>query len=103
MKIKWPKHIFSLSGKLPHPDYKGWKGFLETCEIRSRYRGVTYFGLTNCNYILFPNGLLVCNFGYHGHALMERIQSKGVVVTRKEIEKNWSDLLKTYAKLLKSP
>ena len=69
--------LCSIGGGLPHADYGGWGGFLLTCEVRDRFRGVIYFGLTNCNYLLFPTGELVCNFGYHGKAVMARVRKEG--------------------------
>lgn len=67
----------SLSGDLPHPDYRGWGGFLETCELRDEIDGVRFYGKTNCNYIVFPRGELIQNFGVHGELLMSRIRKEG--------------------------
>jgi len=83
--VKWLKKLFTLDGSEPHPDYKGWKNFLKTCEVRDQVRGAIFFGLTNCNYIVFPNGMIVENFGYHGRAMMKKIREKGVVAVKKEI------------------
>lgn len=71
MKIK------TLSGDQPHPSYRGWRNFLKRCEVRDQHDGVTYYGVSNCNYILFPCGTLICNYGYHGCTLMNRIRDEG--------------------------
>lgn len=73
--------IQSLSGDLPHPDYGGWEGFLRTCEVRGRHAApdgeVVYYGKTNCNYIVFPEGTLIQNYAFHGEALMTKVRAWG--------------------------
>lgn len=56
-----------------------------TCEVRDSAKGVIYFGRTNCNYILFPGGIVVENYGYHGRALMDHIREVGAKVALREI------------------
>lgn len=97
--MKWPKKLFRLDGSQPHESWGGWKKFLESCEIRDKARGVTFFGKTNCNYILFPNGMIVENFGFHGKALMNRIREKGVVAVKKKIIAQRQEILDAIAKL----
>lgn len=70
--------VVALDGSVPHPGYGGWAKFLsDHCELRDECDGVRYFGATNCNYILFPTGELVENYGYHGRALMSRVKEEG--------------------------
>ena len=62
----------------PHPEYGGWHRFLtEYTDLRDEHEGVLYFGVSNCNYIIFPSGLLVQNFGFNGKALMADVREKG--------------------------
>lgn len=68
----------TLNGNEPHPDWGGWGPFLAACEVRDRSDdGVVFYGHTNCNYIVWPNGIVVCNYGYHGRALMNEIKDEG--------------------------
>jgi hypothetical protein len=70
--------ITALDGSEPHSDWGGWQGFIDQCcELRDEVDGVRYFGCTNCNYIVFPTGELLQNFGYHGLALMNRVRDDG--------------------------
>ena len=86
MKLpKLPKNIHSINNDQPHESWGGWKNFLKSCEVRDKYRGVTFFGKTNCNYIVFSDGLLVPNFGFHGKALMNWIREKGVAKVKKKL------------------
>ena len=72
--------IKALGGGEPHPDYGGWRKYLEKhCEVRGKSQGVTWYGVTNCNYILFPCGTLIQNFGYHGRVLMDEVRRRGPV------------------------
>ncbi len=93
--IKWPDKLFTLDGSEPHPDNKGWKNFLKTCEVRDQVKGVIFFGITNCNYIVFPNGMIVENYGYHGRSMMEDIRDRGMVAVKKEIIAFRKELEKT--------
>lgn len=69
--------LCSLGGSTPHESWGNWAAFLRTCEVRDVYRKVVFFGLTNCNYILFPTGELLCNFGYHGKNVMHDVRHGG--------------------------
>ena len=78
--------IHTLDGSKPHPGWGGWRKFLDKqCDLRGVKKGVMYYGVTNCNYILFPDGLLVKNHGYHGLALMSRIETEGVAKVESDI------------------
>ena len=90
--IELPKNIQDANGEEPHSDYGGWANFLrEQCEVRDEHDGVRFFGAVNCNYILFPDGYLVRNYGYHGEALMNRIREEGrdtvLAETQKTLER----------------
>ena len=86
--MKWPnKSLHTSDGNKPHPSWGGWRNFLKSCEIRDKYRGVIYFGKTNCNYIMFTDGLIIENYGYHGHALMSQIREEGVTKVKSNILK----------------
>lgn len=70
--------ITALDGSQPHRDWGGWQGFLEACcDLRAEVYGVRYFGSANCNYIVFPTGDLLKNFGYHGRVMMNRVGALG--------------------------
>lgn len=98
--MKYPKNIRTLDGNQPHKDYKGWKNFLKYhTEIRDSYRGVTFFGVTNCNYILFKDGLLICNYGYHGKSLMTRIKEEGITKVKKDLKDGYKEMKKILDRL----
>lgn len=60
------------------PSHGEWASFLANfCELRDEYLGVRYYVSVNCNYILFPSGELVENYGHHGAALMQLIRDLG--------------------------
>ena len=89
--------IKTLNGTKPHPDWGGWSKFLKTCELRGTSRGVKYYGKTNCNYILFPDGTLVENYGFHGRALLARVKSEGahrVLVRLKKRHEEFKSILR---------
>ena len=69
--------VRSLTGDRPHEDYGSWEGFLKTCEVRDHYDDVTHYGRTNCNFILFSDGTLLQNYGFHGRVVMNRIREEG--------------------------
>jgi len=71
------KEIKPLNDSELHPDWISWENFLNQCEIRDTYEGIIYYGMTNCNYILFPTGDLIQSYGYHGYGLMSRIREEG--------------------------
>lgn len=98
-----PANIHTSNGKQPHESWGGWEGFLASCEIRDEHDGVRFFGKTNCNYILFPDGLLVCNYGYHGKAMMHEIRDDGREAVASKIKAIHKEVAETVAKLKKSP
>ena len=69
-------------GAVPHSDYASWEDFIgRRCEPRGEADGVVFYGATNCNFIVFPCGTLVRNYGYHGRVLMDRIRQDGAAAT----------------------
>lgn len=54
-----------------------WRDFLRQCEVRDRADGVIAFGRTNCNYIVFPTGLLIENFGCQSRVVMAIVRERG--------------------------
>lgn len=88
--------IKALNGSKPHPDYKGWANFLNKCELRDEHDGVKYYGVTNCNYILFPCGTLLQNYGYHGRVMMLHIRERGRDAYLAEIKKDYRAWKKSY-------
>jgi hypothetical protein len=78
--------IKSLSGGKPHPSRGSWRHYLDhSCELRDEARGVKHYGAVNCNYILFPCGTLIENFGYWGRVVMNKVRKQGRVKTLKDI------------------
>lgn len=72
----------------PNPSYGGWHKFLrEHTELREQVAGVLRFGVVNCNYIVFPSGFLVQNYGFNGPVLMADIREKGVAAVEEELRK----------------
>ena len=74
MKIK------AVDGDEPHESWGGWENFLaeeDVCKMVDEADGVKHFQNVNCNYILFPSGDLILNYGYHGASLMARIRTEG--------------------------
>jgi len=72
----------------PNPSYGGWHKFLrEHTELREQVDGALRFGVVNCNYIVFPSGFLVQNYGFHGPALMTDIREKGVTAVEEDLRK----------------
>ena len=77
-----PTEITALSGDQPHADYGGWANFLaDRCEITDQCDGVTLYTVCNQNFIVFPDGTLIQNFAYHGHALMAEVHAYGAAHT----------------------
>ena len=94
------KRIHTYDGYKPHPSWKGWSNFLKNhCEKRREEKGVVFYGHVNCNYILFPDNFLVCNYGFHGNALMEKIKSEGVKKARKDIDEIHQEIKDTLKRL----
>lgn len=82
---------------LPHPDYGTWENFLATIEKRGECRGVIYYGISNCNYIVFPDGTLVENFGYNGVSLMHKVEEFGPDLVLKQIHEHRAEFLNLLA------
>lgn len=75
-----PENLYSLKGE-PHESWGGWKNFLtRACLIRDAYQSVVWYGVINCNYIVAPCGMVVCNYGSNGRALMSVVREKGLEV-----------------------
>jgi hypothetical protein len=89
--------IRTLDGHLPHPDYKGWEGFLKECKIAEIVDDVTHYYSSNCNYILFPKGILITNFGFNGNALMNRVKEKGAENVITQIKKDREKMSSLFA------
>lgn len=69
--------IFTLSGDMPHASWGNWEDFLQSCQKRITHYGVIWYSKLNCNYILFPDGLLYVNYGFAGQTMMENIRRNG--------------------------
>lgn len=69
--------ICAIYGGKPHAAYRGWRDYLRTCVVYDSVQGVGHFGKCNSNYILFPTGDLIENFGYRGPALMRDVRALG--------------------------
>ena len=48
--------------------------------------------MTNCNYILFPTGDLIQNYGYNGHGLMSRIREEGQEVVLNKMKEDRAEI-----------
>lgn len=95
--------VKALNGSQPHPDYGGWWKFLtKHCELRDQARGVRYYGASNCNYILFPCGTLIENYGYHGRVLMQQIRKEGRVKVLRTITEDYQTWKQAYDALCNS-
>jgi len=98
--MKLPYNLRTLDGSKPHKSWRGWRGFItKNCELRDSHEETFYYGVTNCNYIILPNGVILSNYGYKGRVLMERIREDGWEVVlekakaiRREIESVLKDL-----------
>lgn len=84
-------NLTALSGKSPHPSRGGWLNVLKGLEIRDVQDNVIYFGLSNCNYIVFPTGEIFENFGFNGKKVMRRIQEEGWSKVLTEIKQKYWD------------
>ena len=81
-------NLTALSGKSPHPSRGGWLNVLKELEIRDVQNNVIYFGVSNCNYIVFPTGEIFENFGFNGKKIMRRIKEEGWSKVLTEIKNN---------------
>ena len=69
-------NLRALGGKTPHQSWgklesERGAGFLEKHEVKDTRGGVRLYSSSNCHYVLFPSGLVVERFGYHGRLLFE--------------------------------
>ena len=88
-----PTTIIPLTGEEPHPDYGGWYRFItEHCDLRGEMDGVQYYGSANCNYLIWPCGSLVQNFGYHGEALLNRVADEGATPVLASVKAGYAEL-----------
>lgn len=78
--------IREINGQEPHPSYGGWENFLKQCSIVDSFDGVLHYNSSNHNYIVFPDGTLLANFGFHGRNLMNRIRRDGAESTLRAIQ-----------------
>ena len=76
----------------------GWRRYLSSIELRGTVDGVLWFGVANCNYFLFSDGSILCNYGYHGQGMFNRIKEEGAKVVLASQKRFYLRL----AKLLKS-
>jgi hypothetical protein len=66
-----------MDGSQPHPSRGRWEDYLTTCELRGEADGTRWYGQVNCNYLVFPNGVIVQNYGYHGRVLLDLVRREG--------------------------
>lgn len=85
--------LTSLSGKSPHPSQGGWINVLKKLEVRDVQDNVIYFGTSNCNYLVFPTGEIVENFGFNGKKVMRKIQEEGWLNVLKAIKLQYKENL----------
>lgn len=86
-----PGLIVSISGGMPHESYGSWENFLKLgrCEIRDEVDGVVYYGHVNCNYLLFPNGVISESYGMRGEVLMAEVRDRGWEAVYKKEVSDW--------------
>jgi hypothetical protein len=90
----------AVEGDLPSETYnRSWATFLQTCELRDTHDGVVFLGSSNCNYIVFPCGYLVQNFGYHGRALMSMVKEGGKEAVLKRLKEQRDEIREIIRKL----
>lgn len=77
----------TLNGSSPHESWGGWQGFLDSCDVRGKIEGCTWYGKTNCNYFLFSDNTVFENFGFHADNLWRRINEEGADVCLARIKK----------------
>ena len=76
----------------PHSSWDGWWDFLDSCEILDSHDGVVHYAKQNCNFILFPSGLLVKNFSVAGLRFMENVRLYGAEMMQLLAENAAADL-----------
>jgi len=91
--------IIAFSGSQPHKSRGDWRKYLDSIELRDEVDGVKYYGAVNCNYILFPDGKLLENYGYHGWAFMNKVREIGAVKAEKEIKELYKEMKDVCEKL----
>ena len=91
--------IKAIGGDEPHESWGGWRGFLKSCEVRDNHDGVVFYGKTNCNYIVFPDGTLLQNYGYHGWGLMNEVREKGAATVLAGLRKERAEMDALIAKV----
>jgi hypothetical protein len=95
--------IKSLHNDQPHPDWGGWENFLNFCQVREETDGVIRYGISNCNYILFPDGSLLQNYGFHGKNVMDQCRQRGYQIVLEEIRHTIATIRKTIPPHSKKP
>lgn len=96
MKTK-PAQIKPLSDDYTlHASWGSWERFLATQEVRDVVQGVTHYGSSNANYIVFPDGTLIENFGYNGQVVMAEVRAKGWRKALKDIVADWKAYKKAH-------
>lgn len=84
--------MFDLNDE-PHPDYASWHNFLrKNTELRDEHEGVFYFGISNCNYVVFPSGFFIQNFGHNGKYVMAQVREAGVTKTEDKYRAERDDI-----------
>jgi len=92
------QEIKPLNNQYPDESWGGWKNFLKTCEIRRKIGKVVFYGKTNCNYIIFSDGTLIENFGYHGDVIMDQIEKNGELEVKNKIIQNYNKIVDLLSK-----
>ena len=86
-KHEFPNKLKTIDGREPAEHYNGWENFLNHhCELRDEADGVKFFGSVNCNYIVFPNGIIHKNFGFWGKDTMKQVREKGWLAVYDELQ-----------------
>ena len=101
-EVTLPRNLRTLDGHEPHPSYGGWENFLRKIELRDEHDGVLFFGSSNCNYIVFPDGTVIENFGFNGPALMSRVRDEGwqaVLASFKASRTEWDSALARFDRI----
>ncbi len=71
------KPLRTLGRGQPEESWGGWQNFLNSCKLKKTIKGVKHYYSSNCNYIVFPNNVIIENFGYHGDNTMARVKEYG--------------------------